>query len=135
MRQSRSGYERRNVRRRGELIVLVQISSADIVDGNHCDVDVGCLRWRVIPTAAASCEISAANAHIHAAFLAATRRPGARGVSGKSEYRTASDGLPARVSGPWAEDKLDALSRYNRIVLRAVKNKWEGLCYIDLLAG
>jgi three-Cys-motif partner protein len=56
-------------------------------------------------------------------------------VSGKSEYRAASDGLPARVSGPWAEDKLEALSRYSRIVLRAVKNKWEGLCYVDLLAG
>jgi three-Cys-motif partner protein len=56
-------------------------------------------------------------------------------VSGKSEYRTATDGLPARVSGPWAEDKLDALSRYSRIVLRAVKNKWKGLIYVDLLAG
>jgi len=56
-------------------------------------------------------------------------------LSGKSEYRTATDGLPARVSGPWAEDKLDALSRYSRIVLRAVKNKWKGLCYVDLLAG
>jgi len=56
-------------------------------------------------------------------------------VSGKSEYRTASDGLPARVSGPWAEDKLEALSRYSGIVLRAVKGKWKGLCYVDLLAG
>jgi three-Cys-motif partner protein len=56
-------------------------------------------------------------------------------VSGKSQYRTASDGLPARVSGPWAQDKLDALSRYNGIVLRAVKDKWKGLCYVDLLAG
>jgi three-Cys-motif partner protein len=56
-------------------------------------------------------------------------------VSGKSEYRTASDGLPARVSGPWAEDKLEALSRYSGIVLRAVKDKWKSLCYIDLLAG
>ena len=37
-------------------------------------------------------------------------------VSGKSEYRTASDGLPARVSGPWAEDKLEALAGYSRIV-------------------
>ncbi len=56
-------------------------------------------------------------------------------MSSKSEYRRASDGLPARVSGPWAEDKLEALSRYSHIVLRAVKDKWEGLCYLDLLAG
>ena len=58
-----------------------------------------------------------------------------RNVSGKSEYRIASDGLLARVSGPWAQDKLETLSQYNRIVLRAVKDKWSGLCYIDLLAG
>ena len=56
-------------------------------------------------------------------------------MSGKSEYRTATDGLPARVSGPWAEDKLEALSGYSRIVLRAVKGKWKSLCYVDLLAG
>ena len=56
-------------------------------------------------------------------------------MSGKSVYRQASDGLPARVSGPWAEDKLEALSQYNNIVLRAVRNKWEALCYVDLLAG
>ena len=56
-------------------------------------------------------------------------------MSGKSEYRTAFDGLPARVSGAWAEDKLDALSQYNRIVLGAVKDKWGSLCYVDLLAG
>jgi three-Cys-motif partner protein len=56
-------------------------------------------------------------------------------LSGKSEYQNASDGLPARLSGPWAEDKLAALSGYTHIVLRAVKRKWDGLCYIDLLAG
>jgi three-Cys-motif partner protein len=54
----------------------------------------------------------------------------------KSAYRIARDGLPARVSGPWAREKLQALQRYLDVVVTAMKKSdWGGLCYVDLLAG
>jgi len=57
-------------------------------------------------------------------------------MSGKSKYRIAKDRLPARVSGPWAEEKLEILRRYMSTVTTAMKNsQWKGCCYIDLLAG
>lgn len=54
---------------------------------------------------------------------------------GKSTYGTASDGLPGRISGPWAREKLTALDNYLSVVLQAMKEKWDATCYIDLMAG
>jgi three-Cys-motif partner protein len=54
----------------------------------------------------------------------------------KSTYRVARDGLPARVSGHWAQEKLQVLQRYLDVVVPAMKKSdWGGLCYVDLLAG
>jgi three-Cys-motif partner protein len=54
--------------------------------------------------------------------------------------RLASDGLPARVSGAWTQDKLVYVERYATAFMRAMapkkkQGKWERLVYIDLLAG
>jgi three-Cys-motif partner protein len=52
-----------------------------------------------------------------------------------SQYRSSIvDGLPARVSGPWAQEKLAYLSKYMSIFNVGMKNKWRRV-YIDLLAG
>jgi three-Cys-motif partner protein len=48
----------------------------------------------------------------------------------------ASDGLPARLTGPWVEDKNYYLERYLNIFTRGVGRKWAGkLSYVDLFAG
>ena len=54
--------------------------------------------------------------------------------------RLASDGLPARVSGAWTQEKLVYVERYATAFMRAMapkkkQGKWENLIYIDLLAG
>jgi three-Cys-motif partner protein len=54
--------------------------------------------------------------------------------------RRASDGLPARVSGPWTQDKLAYVERYATAFMTAMTPKrttakWERLVYLDLLAG
>jgi three-Cys-motif partner protein len=56
-------------------------------------------------------------------------------MSGGSEYRASqADGLPARVSGAWAREKLEYLAKYMSIFNVGMKNKWERV-YIDLMAG
>ena len=56
-------------------------------------------------------------------------------MSSGSEYRTSpADGLPARVSGAWAREKLEYLTKYMSIFNVGMKNKWERV-YLDLLAG
>jgi len=56
-------------------------------------------------------------------------------MSGGSEYRaSAADGLPARVSGAWAREKLEYLAKYMSIFNVGIKNKSERV-YIDLMAG
>jgi three-Cys-motif partner protein len=56
-------------------------------------------------------------------------------MSGGSEYRPSQiDGLPARVSGAWAREKLEYLGKYMSIFNVGMKNKWERV-YLDLLAG
>jgi three-Cys-motif partner protein len=56
-------------------------------------------------------------------------------VSGGSQYRpSVVDGLPARVSGDWAREKLTYLSKYMSIFNVGMKNKWRRV-YLDLLAG
>lgn len=53
-----------------------------------------------------------------------------------SDDPIASDGLVARNSGPWAEDKLAALDRYVAIFTRAMTEKFaNGLVFVDLMAG
>ena len=54
--------------------------------------------------------------------------------------RRASDGLPARVSGPWTQEKLAYLERYARAFMTAMGPKrtpgqWSELVYMDFLAG
>jgi three-Cys-motif partner protein len=55
-------------------------------------------------------------------------------VSG-STYPTASDGLPARPSGPWAQEKLMYLERYMEIFNGGMKNNWPHRAFLDLMAG
>jgi three-Cys-motif partner protein len=48
----------------------------------------------------------------------------------------ASDGLPARLTGPWVHDKNYYIERYLNIFTRGVGRKWAGkLSYVDLFAG
>jgi three-Cys-motif partner protein len=52
-----------------------------------------------------------------------------------SDYRpSAVDGLPCRVSGDWAVEKLAYLSKYMAIFNIGMKNRWQRV-YLDLLAG
>lgn len=49
---------------------------------------------------------------------------------------TASDGLPARSTGPWVHDKNFYVDRYLSIFSRGVSRKWKGkLSYVDLFSG
>ena len=49
---------------------------------------------------------------------------------------TASDGLPARATGPWVLDKTHYFERYLDIFSRGVGKKWAGkLSYVDLFSG
>ncbi len=49
---------------------------------------------------------------------------------------TASDGLPARATGPWVLDKRHYFERYLDIFSRGVGKKWAGkLSYVDLFSG
>ena len=46
------------------------------------------------------------------------------------------DGLRARETGPWVQDKSFYLERYLSLFTRGVGPKWRGkLCYIDLFSG
>ena len=48
----------------------------------------------------------------------------------------ASDGLPARLTGPWVLHKKHYFERYLDIFTRGVRGKWQGkLSYVDLFAG
>lgn len=54
--------------------------------------------------------------------------------------RRAKDGLPARASGPWTQEKLAYLERYARAFMMAMGPKrtpgqWSELVYMDFLAG
>ena len=53
----------------------------------------------------------------------------------KSIYRAAADGMPARVSGGWAQAKLEALANYLTIFNRAAHLKWPQRTFVDLMAG
>jgi three-Cys-motif partner protein len=47
----------------------------------------------------------------------------------------AADGLPARPSQPYAEEKLTYFERYLNVVARSMKGKWPMRAVVDLLAG
>ena len=54
--------------------------------------------------------------------------------------RRAQDGLPARVSGPWSQEKLAYVQRYATAFMTAMAPKrkpsqWSELVYLDFLAG
>lgn len=53
----------------------------------------------------------------------------------KNPYRTAPDGLPARIVGEWVERKSFYLERYVDIFSVGMKNKWPYRTYIELFAG
>lgn len=50
-------------------------------------------------------------------------------------YLIAADGLPARVSGAWARDKLYYVERYFTIFNKGMYKKWPRRFYVDLMAG
>ena len=50
-------------------------------------------------------------------------------------YVLASDGLPARLVGPWSKDKLSIVGKYMGIFTSSMNGKWDGLTYVDLFAG
>src|SRR6266850_1195709 len=54
--------------------------------------------------------------------------------------RRASDNLPARISGPWAQEKLAYVAKYAGAFMAAMApkrnaRKWSELAYVDLLCG
>lgn len=49
--------------------------------------------------------------------------------------RQAKDGLRARVSGSWTQEKLAYVERYAAAFTKAMRGKWSELVYLDLLAG
>ena len=48
---------------------------------------------------------------------------------------TASDGLPALVTGQWSTDKHDYIHRLAGIFSTGMKNQSKFRCFIDLFAG
>ena len=58
----------------------------------------------------------------------------------REDIRIASDGLKARLGGPWTERKLYYIERYLRAFMTAMapkraQGKWKRLVYLDLLCG
>lgn len=56
-------------------------------------------------------------------------------VTDNDQLALARDGLVARVSGPWAADKLHYVEHYQGIFANGMKGKWGSLGYVDLMAG
>ena len=54
--------------------------------------------------------------------------------SEKSVYTVGSDGLPARISGPWARRKHHFLRNYCGITTKSMRRKFR-LVYLDVMAG
>ena len=53
-----------------------------------------------------------------------------------SRYRpSVIDGLPARISGQWAREKLKYLDKYIHLFNVGMKNRWRNRLFLDLLAG
>lgn len=56
-------------------------------------------------------------------------------IPGEGSPNVAVDGYAARSSGLWAKKKLRILNKYMDLFTVGMKNKWEGLIYVDLFAG
>jgi len=61
-------------------------------------------------------------------------------MGGQDMIRRASDGLRARVVGPWTREKLTYVERYAKAFMTAMapkrdQGKWGALVYLDLLSG
>ena len=56
-------------------------------------------------------------------------------MTGSSYRLSAVDGLPARISGPWAKEKLTYLDKYMHLFNVGMKNHWGNRVFLDLLAG
>src|SRR3972149_3961184 len=62
-------------------------------------------------------------------------------IRGRFEVkRYAQDGLAARVSGPWTQEKLTYVEKYATAFMKAMAphrkpGKWAELVYLDFLAG
>ncbi len=52
-----------------------------------------------------------------------------------SYLRPERDGLPMRLAGPWAADKLAYLRRYIWFLNTTMRGKWQHRNYVDLMAG
>jgi three-Cys-motif partner protein len=56
-------------------------------------------------------------------------------VTGSGYRPSAIDGLPARISGQWAKEKLKYLDKYMYLFNVGMKNRWHKRVFLDLLAG
>ena len=52
-----------------------------------------------------------------------------------SYLQSREDGLPTRLSGPWALTKLDYLKRYIEVFETSMRRRWPNRNYVDILAG
>lgn len=53
----------------------------------------------------------------------------------RNEYVVAPDGLPARVVGTWADQKVHYVDRYATLFATGMKNKWPRRAYVELFSG
>lgn len=51
------------------------------------------------------------------------------------EYEPGPDGLPARVVGPWVDQKVHYVDRYSTMFATGMKNRWARRAYVELFAG
>jgi len=54
---------------------------------------------------------------------------------GICNIKNASDAMVLRCVGGWSKDKHYYLKNYTKLFTNTMKDKWRGLCYIDLFAG
>jgi three-Cys-motif partner protein len=53
----------------------------------------------------------------------------------RTDWVQGPDGLPARVVGPWVDDKVHYVDRYASIFATGMKNAWPRRGYLELFAG
>lgn len=51
------------------------------------------------------------------------------------EVSSVADGLPVRCIGAWGYDKIYRLTKYFSIFANGMKNKWDGLNYVEICCG
>jgi three-Cys-motif partner protein len=65
----------------------------------------------------------------------AQTQAGGVNVTGSRYRHSAIDGLPVRISGQWAKEKLRYLDKYMHLFNVGMKNRWHNRVFLDLLAG